>query len=229
MGGLGCDNMTVVLVCLLQHRGWDVLRQKCARPRRPTPPPSIDGDDDLHGGFVTPPRTPIAAMASAPAALILNNEERDVSGSGDEQRCRSGGVTASSLDGDQMVPEVVRESSSDSEPAVTPAKQGKMSFAEEDLAQKERQHFDDEDAPPDVFSSESSAVDEFHPAHETFAVAQNEASRMADQSHEIRNIDSDLPSSPMDTSTAATTTVTPTAPPLVAHPKSEDEEKSTIV
>ncbi|XP_070554054.1 probable protein phosphatase 2C T23F11.1 isoform X2 [Ptychodera flava] len=33
MGGLGCDNMTVVLVCFLQGKSYEELAQKCARPK----------------------------------------------------------------------------------------------------------------------------------------------------------------------------------------------------
>lgn len=32
MGGLGCDNMTVVLVCFLNGRSFDHLAAKCSRP-----------------------------------------------------------------------------------------------------------------------------------------------------------------------------------------------------
>ena len=32
MGGLGCDNMTVVLVCFLNGSSYDDLAEKCARP-----------------------------------------------------------------------------------------------------------------------------------------------------------------------------------------------------
>lgn len=32
MGGLGCDNMTVIIVCLLQGGTYEGLTQKCARP-----------------------------------------------------------------------------------------------------------------------------------------------------------------------------------------------------
>ncbi|XP_077983812.1 putative protein phosphatase 2C T23F11.1 [Glandiceps talaboti] len=32
MGGLGCDNMTVVIVCFLQGQSYEELAQKCARP-----------------------------------------------------------------------------------------------------------------------------------------------------------------------------------------------------
>ena len=35
MGGLGCDNMTVVLVCLLNGGSYDELAEKCARPALP--------------------------------------------------------------------------------------------------------------------------------------------------------------------------------------------------
>ena len=34
MGGLGCDNMTVVLVCFLHGQSYDALSEKCARPKR---------------------------------------------------------------------------------------------------------------------------------------------------------------------------------------------------
>uniref|UniRef100_A0A5S6QRU2 protein-serine/threonine phosphatase n=1 Tax=Trichuris muris TaxID=70415 RepID=A0A5S6QRU2_TRIMR len=42
MGGLGCDNMTVILVCLIQNRSYKGLAAKCAQPR---PPPAADKDD----------------------------------------------------------------------------------------------------------------------------------------------------------------------------------------
>ena len=32
MGGLGCDNMTVILVCLLNGGSYEDLAKKCARP-----------------------------------------------------------------------------------------------------------------------------------------------------------------------------------------------------
>lgn len=32
MGGLGCDNMTVVLVCLLHGGSYDALATKCSQP-----------------------------------------------------------------------------------------------------------------------------------------------------------------------------------------------------
>ena len=32
MGGLGCDNMTVILVCLLNGNSYEDLAKKCARP-----------------------------------------------------------------------------------------------------------------------------------------------------------------------------------------------------
>ena len=31
MGGLGCDNMTVILVCLLENRSYSDLVVKCQR------------------------------------------------------------------------------------------------------------------------------------------------------------------------------------------------------
>lgn len=72
-----CDNMTVVLVCLLQNESWDELCEflkwlslhfssynglnlgkKCNRPRPPTPSPEDDSDGS-QSGFETPPVTPI--------------------------------------------------------------------------------------------------------------------------------------------------------------------------
>ncbi|XP_037506548.1 probable protein phosphatase 2C T23F11.1 [Rhipicephalus sanguineus] len=38
MGGLGCDNMTVVLVCLLNGAPYEELARRCARPPLPCPP-----------------------------------------------------------------------------------------------------------------------------------------------------------------------------------------------
>ena len=38
MGGLGCDNMTVILVCLLQGEKYEDLATKCAQPKPDTPP-----------------------------------------------------------------------------------------------------------------------------------------------------------------------------------------------
>lgn len=35
LGGLGCDNMTVILVCLLQGQSYDDLCEKCIRPAKP--------------------------------------------------------------------------------------------------------------------------------------------------------------------------------------------------
>lgn len=37
MGGLGCDNMTVILVCLLQGGTYDDLAVKCSRPAKSSP------------------------------------------------------------------------------------------------------------------------------------------------------------------------------------------------
>ena len=34
MGGLGCDNMTCVLVCLLHNKPYQVMVERCARLAR---------------------------------------------------------------------------------------------------------------------------------------------------------------------------------------------------
>jgi len=47
-GGLGCDNMTVVLVCFLNGGSYDDLVRKCSRPSRAGPAPHLR---DIHAGF----------------------------------------------------------------------------------------------------------------------------------------------------------------------------------
>lgn len=32
-GGVGCDNMTVVIVCFLGHRTWHQLTRHCSKPK----------------------------------------------------------------------------------------------------------------------------------------------------------------------------------------------------
>lgn len=86
MGGLGCDNMTVVIVCLLQNLTWKEFCEKCNKPRResltdadlyPMMATNDANDDEWHddeepttltddqrsasetfNAFVTPPHTP---------------------------------------------------------------------------------------------------------------------------------------------------------------------------
>uniref|UniRef100_A0A2R5LLR9 protein-serine/threonine phosphatase n=1 Tax=Ornithodoros turicata TaxID=34597 RepID=A0A2R5LLR9_9ACAR len=53
MGGLGCDNMTVVLVCLLNGAPYEELARRCALPPAPGPPsPPLDSviglEDEEH-------------------------------------------------------------------------------------------------------------------------------------------------------------------------------------
>lgn len=48
MGGLGCDNMTVVLVCFLHGSTYADLARKCARPARTGPAPHLR---DFNNGF----------------------------------------------------------------------------------------------------------------------------------------------------------------------------------
>ncbi len=53
MGGLGCDNMTVILVCLLNGQSYEELAKKCARPadnslrNGPKPDSEVDEEVDL--------------------------------------------------------------------------------------------------------------------------------------------------------------------------------------
>lgn len=47
-GGLGCDNMTVVLVCFLHGGSYEDLVRRCSRPSRAGPAPHLR---DYHTGF----------------------------------------------------------------------------------------------------------------------------------------------------------------------------------
>lgn len=142
MGGLGCDNMTVVLACLLQNKSWDELKRKCMRPRPPTPTLAEEGNQS---GFVTPPPTPHGPnrpktpptaehrreeMADAelvyPSPSSTENNDKKKKKSLDQHQDIEIGLGESPPIADQTVPEVVRESSSDSEPSQSPAKQGKL-------------------------------------------------------------------------------------------------------
>lgn len=46
MAGLGCDNMTVVIIGLLQDGTYTDLTEKCKRPPPPSSPPHIEEDVD---------------------------------------------------------------------------------------------------------------------------------------------------------------------------------------
>jgi len=82
MGGLGCDNMTVVLVCLLQNGTWAQFCEKCSHQRAPSPYP-LDDDDELMSDhqhspsnaaaqpYVTPPHTPSGIVGDAPVDLAV--------------------------------------------------------------------------------------------------------------------------------------------------------------
>ena len=52
MGGIGCDNMTAVLVCLLQGQSNEAFIERCSRPAQ-----KVDGNFDE--SFVTPAVSPI--------------------------------------------------------------------------------------------------------------------------------------------------------------------------
>ncbi|KRY83313.1 putative protein phosphatase 2C T23F11.1 [Trichinella pseudospiralis] len=71
MGGLGCDNMTVILVCLLREKPYEDLMKKCIRERPATP---VRRADELTQQFVTPPLSPecaklILSSGSSPTAI----------------------------------------------------------------------------------------------------------------------------------------------------------------
>lgn len=64
MGGIGCDNMTVVLVCLLQDQSSILFKARCARPAK---------EED----FVTPEISPIRTEAGTECNVDLNEQLED--------------------------------------------------------------------------------------------------------------------------------------------------------
>lgn len=50
MGGLGCDNMTVIIICLLQGGTYEQLSQKCARP---SDAQNGAPNNEIESGFLT--------------------------------------------------------------------------------------------------------------------------------------------------------------------------------
>lgn len=48
MGGLGCDNMTVAIVCLVDGQPWQQFQEKCARKKRSSEDSDVeeDGEDE---------------------------------------------------------------------------------------------------------------------------------------------------------------------------------------
>ena len=54
MGGLGCDNMTAILVCLLNEQSYEELAAKCSTPVRPEVLEKYNSEHGLNTGMVTP-------------------------------------------------------------------------------------------------------------------------------------------------------------------------------
>ena len=86
MGGVGCDNMTVIIVCLLQGQSYSELSRKCACPststigsllRERSVNDMVDGDDDEEWYDCTDCTDELLLTASAAAVVndnISNNE-----------------------------------------------------------------------------------------------------------------------------------------------------------
>ena len=86
MGGVGCDNMTVIIVCLLQGQSYSELSRKCAYPststigsllRERSVNDMVDGDDDEEWYDCTDCTDELLVTASAAAVVndnISNNE-----------------------------------------------------------------------------------------------------------------------------------------------------------
>ena len=49
MGGLGCDNMTVLIVCFVNGKSYEDLAEKCKRPNGLVPKPLNSGDTSPGG------------------------------------------------------------------------------------------------------------------------------------------------------------------------------------
>ena len=72
MGGLGCDNMTAVLVCLLNEQSYEELAEKCSTPVRPEILEKYNNEHGSDTAVFTPPSTD-------------QQEDSKLNGEGDEQ------------------------------------------------------------------------------------------------------------------------------------------------
>lgn len=70
MGGLGCDNMTAVLVCLLQEDTPEAYIARCSR--RPVEPTAGDAATVDCETYVTPLPSPVVGELNEVTAMISN-------------------------------------------------------------------------------------------------------------------------------------------------------------
>lgn len=70
MGGLGCDNMTAVLVCLLQEDTPEAYIARCSR--KPVESAAGDATSVDSEIYVTPQPSPVATEPNEVTAMILN-------------------------------------------------------------------------------------------------------------------------------------------------------------
>ncbi|KRY40153.1 putative protein phosphatase 2C T23F11.1 [Trichinella spiralis] len=121
MGGLGCDNMTVILVCLLRDKPYEELMKKCIRDRPPTP---VRRADELSQQFVTPPLSPADSQPvlpsgsfpeaiGSPVAIENENEQEKVEKKNEIVDCAVGDVKQL----EELKPKVVDYNANESEEA----------------------------------------------------------------------------------------------------------------
>lgn len=175
MGGLGCDNMTVVLVCLLRGQSWEEFCAKCTRPRPPTPPP----EESPPPLFSTPPATPSATAISshpveiptydhhAPAKENTEMREKEHSEEGSAPMPQQGDQQQEDGSPPQKVPDLSRDAST---PPVGAHTEGDVSVGSDRSPAAKQVKTDqlEEDAPPAEFTPEGSP-----PVGDTSASASN--------------------------------------------------------
>ena len=166
MGGLGCDNMTVILVCLLRGQSWEEFCAKCTRPRPPTPPP----EESPPPLFSTPPATPSATSAiSSHPVEIPNTYDHHPHGKAKEDaktREKDDNESSAPSQGDQQqqqkdgsppqkVPDLSRDTST---PPVGGHSEGDVSVGSDrsPAAKQVKTDQTEEDAPPTEFTPEGS-------------------------------------------------------------------------
>lgn len=102
MGGVGCDNMTVIIVCLLQGQSYSELSRKCARPstsaawslsRERSVNDMVDGDEDEEWYDCADDLVVTASTVNdndhETTAVVKQDDNDEMKLEGDETRCES--------------------------------------------------------------------------------------------------------------------------------------------
>lgn len=84
MGGMGCDNMTVILVCLLNNKSYNDLAEKCSKP-----PQKDILTRNVDGGDSKPSATNESVQANSPSDEEQEMIDVEGQGSDDDEEAES--------------------------------------------------------------------------------------------------------------------------------------------